>query len=144
MHNKPEHTGALPATPQDAAAVIALWEACGLTRPWNDPRADFDRALSGENSTVLVMRDGERVFASVMVGDDGHRGWVYYLAVHPDAQRKGAGRALMAAAERWLTARDCPKIQLMVRSSNAQALGFYERTGYAAQDVITLGRFLDG
>lgn len=144
MNNEPAPTVALPATPQDAEAVIALWEVCGLTRPWNNPQSDFERAMDGENSTVLVLRKEEAVFGSVMVGDDGHRGWVYYLAVHPDAQRKGAGRALMIAAEGWLTARGCPKIQLMVRSSNAQAFGFYERIGYAAQDVITLGRFLDG
>jgi len=126
----------------DQAAVIALWHACGLTRPWNDPVQDFTRALDGATSTVLVA-DGEGGAAgSVMIGDDGHRGWVYYLAVAESARRTGLGRALMAAAEDWLRARGCPKIQLMVRDSNAEALGFYAALGLEPQGVVTLGRFL--
>jgi len=132
------------ASSDDAAAVIALWDLCGLTRPWNDPQSDFDRGLAGDQATILVMRDGDTVFGSVMVGDDGHRGWVYYLAVDPAQQRKGIGLALMDAAEGWLKARGCPKIQFMVRSTNHEARGFYDRLGYAPQDVVTLGRFLKG
>jgi ribosomal protein S18 acetylase RimI-like enzyme len=127
----------------DAADVIALWHAAGLTRPWNDPAADFARSLDAADSAVLVVRDGAALTGSVMVGYDGHRGWVYYLAVAPDHWRQGLGRTLMAAAEAWLRARGCPKIQLMVRAGNAEALGFYERLGMAPQDVVTLGRFLD-
>lgn len=130
------------ATPGDAAAVIALWEACGLTRPWNDPAADFRRAVEGATSAVLLARDGGALIGSVMVGDDGHRGWVYYLAVAPDRRREGLGRRLMAAAEGWLRERGAPKLQLMVRSDNEAALGFYEALGLARQDVVTLGRFL--
>lgn len=127
----------------DQTAVIALWHACGLTRPWNDPVQDFTRALDGATSTVLVA-DGEGgVAGSVMIGDDGHRGWVYYLAVAESARRTGLGRALMAAAEEWLRARGCPKIQLMVRDSNAEALGFYAALGLEPQGVVTLGRFLN-
>jgi len=77
-----------------------------------------------------------------MVGFDGHRGWVYYLAVSPDHRRKGLGRALMAAAEAWLRARGAPKIQLMVREEN-EAIAFYEALGLERQKVVTLGRFLD-
>lgn len=131
-----------PALPADATAVIALWERCGLTRPWNDPQSDFDRALVQPSSTILLVRDEETITGSVMVGDDGHRGWVYYLAVDPAQRRSGLGRTLMAAAETWLKARGCPKIQFMVRTDNAQALGFYDQLGYAPQDVATLGRFL--
>ncbi|RYD84603.1 MAG: GNAT family N-acetyltransferase, partial [Sphingomonadales bacterium] len=79
---------------------------------------------------------------SAIAGFDGHRGWVYYLAVSPDARRGGLGRALMAAAEDWLRERGAPKIQLMVRGSNADALGFYEALGFERQDVVVLGRFL--
>jgi ribosomal protein S18 acetylase RimI-like enzyme len=122
--------------------VTALWEACGLTRPWNDPKRDFDLALASEASAVLVVREGEVLAGSVMVGFDGHRGWVYYLAVSPDHRRKGLGRALMAAAEDWLRARGAPKIQLMVREEN-DAVGFYEALGLERQKVVTLGRFLD-
>ena len=90
------------ANAADAAAVVALWRACGLTRPWNDPDADFALALGNSTSTVLVARDDAALAGSVMVGFDGHRGWIYYLAVAPDRQRAGVGRALMAAAEAWL------------------------------------------
>ena len=128
----------------DDEAVIGLWEACGLTRPWNDPLSDFNLALSTDGSTVLAARVGGEVVGTIMVGFDGHRGWVYYLAVDPDAQRSGLGRALMAAAEAWLVARGCPKIQLMVRQDNAQALAFYEALGLTPQPVVVLGRRLDG
>jgi ribosomal protein S18 acetylase RimI-like enzyme len=130
------------ATGIDEAAVIALWEACGLTRPWNDPALDFRRAVEGPASAVLVLRDGDTVTASVMAGCDGHRGWVYYLAVAPDRRREGLGRVMMAEAEAWLRAKGAPKLQLMVRGSNEEALGFYQALGLERQDVVTLGRFL--
>nr|WP_256731391.1 GNAT family acetyltransferase [Sphingomonas sp. dw_22] len=119
-----------------------MWRTCGLTRPWNDPEADFALALATGGSTVLVARGGDGIDGSVMVGFDGHRGWVYYLAVAPERQGAGRGRALMAAAEDWLRSRGCPKIQLMVRAGNAAALGFYEKLGLERQEVVTLGRFL--
>lgn len=127
---------------EDAAAVIALWERCGLTRPWNDPAADFARAVDGPCSAVLVVRGGAGVVASAMVGGDGHRGWVYYVAVDPDHRRAGLGRALMAAAEDWLRTRGLPKIQLMVREGNEAAIAFYTALGLERQPVVTLGRFL--
>lgn len=130
------------ACPDDAGAVIALWQACGLTRPWNPPRRDFDQALTGPSSTILVARDAGAIAGSVMVGFDGHRGWVYYLAVSPARQGEGLGRALMAAAEDWLRTRDAPKIQLMVRGDNDAARGFYEAIGYELQDVVTIGKRL--
>ncbi|WEK00563.1 MAG: GNAT family acetyltransferase [Candidatus Sphingomonas phytovorans] len=126
----------------DAPAIIALWQACGLTRPWNDPQADFAQAVAGPTSTILVVEQ-ERVLAgSVMVGFDGHRGWVYYVAVAPDHRRNGLGRTLMDSAEVWLRARGAPKIQLMVRDDNHAALGFYEALGLERQKVVTLGKFL--
>lgn len=130
------------ATAGDAEAVIALWRACALTRPWNDPASDFALAIDGTTSTVLVARDGAAIAGSVMAGFDGHRGWVYYLAVAPERRREGLGRALMAAAEAWLRERGAPKIQLMVREDNEAALGFYESLGMERQKVVTLGRFL--
>jgi ribosomal protein S18 acetylase RimI-like enzyme len=132
----------IEAQAADAREVIALWEACGLTRPWNDPAADFARAVSGPASAVLVLRAGDALEASVMVGHDGHRGWVYYLAVSPERRRAGLGRAMMDAAEAWLRARGAPKLQLMVRDDNEAALGFYEALGLERQRVVTLGRFL--
>ena len=126
----------------DASEVIALWEACGLTRPWNDPAADFARAVAGPASAILLSHEGGALAASVMLGFDGHRGWVYYLAVAPGRRRVGLGRAMMDAAEAWLRERGAPKIQLMVREDNEQALGFYEALGLERQQVVTLGRFL--
>lgn len=126
----------------DAGDTIALWQACGLVRPWNDPAADFRLALESGSSTVLIARADGALAGSVMAGFDGHRGWVYYVAVAETQRGTGLGRALMAAAEEWLRERGCPKIQLMVRTSNHDAIGFYEALGLERQEVVTLGRFL--
>ena len=131
------------AVSADRDAVVALWQAAELTRPWNDPFADFDLALTNPTSTVLLAREGALLAGSVMVGFDGHRGWVYYLASEPAKRCQGIGRALMSAAEDWLRNRGCPKIQLMVRSDNLAAKGFYAAIGYEEQDVMTIGRRLD-
>jgi ribosomal protein S18 acetylase RimI-like enzyme len=127
----------------DIEAVVRLWERCDLTRPWNDPQADLAHARGSPASAVLVARAEGELIASVMVGYDGHRGWVYYLAVAPEARRRGMGRRMMQAAEAWLREREAPKIQLMVRATNAAVIGFYERLGLERQDVVTLGKRLD-
>lgn len=124
-------------------AVVALWRACELVRPWNDPDADLSMALATATATVLVAAEGERLSGSVMVGFDGHRGWIYYLAVDPSARRAGLGRTLMAAAQAWLRERGAPKLQLMVREGNEAALGFYAALGLEPQPVVVLGRRLD-
>jgi ribosomal protein S18 acetylase RimI-like enzyme len=126
------------------AGAVALWQAAGLTRPWNDPDRDLARAAAGPASAVLAALDGDRVAGTVMVGHDGHRGWLYYLAVRPDRRGAGLGSALVRAAEAWLHQRGLPKAQLMVRGDNASAVAFYERLGYAPADVVVLGRRLDG
>jgi len=127
----------------EAELAIALWHEQKLTRPWNDPHADLQRALGKPHSTVLAGRLGDRLVATVMVGHDGHRGWVYYLGVAGDCQSTGHGRAMMLAAERWLTARQIPKIQLMVRTENIGVIGFYEAIGYERNEVVVLSRRLD-
>ena len=126
----------------DEAAVLALWRDCGLTRPWNDPAADFRRARDWPGSEILVAPVHGSPVASVMVGHDGHRGWVYYLAVAAGHRRSGLGRAMMAAAEAWLVERGCPKIQLMVRDDNEAAIAFYRSLRLEVQEVAVLGRFL--
>jgi ribosomal protein S18 acetylase RimI-like enzyme len=131
-----------PASLADGEAVVAFWQACGLTRPWNDPHRDFVQALATPTSTIFIARDDAALIGSVMVGFDGHRGWVYYVAVAPERRRAGLGRALMAAAEQWLRERDAPKIQLMVRDANDAAIGFYQALGLERQSVVVLGRFL--
>lgn len=128
--------------PADEAAVVALWQACGLTRPWNDPHADIARKLTEQPELFLVGTIGAELVATAMAGFDGHRGWVYYLAVSPLHRRQSYGRALMQEAERLLAERGCPKLNLLVRSSNAGVVEFYRRLGYAQDDVVSLGKRL--
>lgn len=132
------------ASAADVEPVVELWERCGLTRPWNDPREDFLKALAAPDAAVLLGVEDDAMAASVMVGFDGHRGWVYYLAVEPSRQRQGLGRAMMQAAEQWLRERGAPKLQLMARDGNTAVLAFYERLGLERQQVVTLGKRLDG
>jgi ribosomal protein S18 acetylase RimI-like enzyme len=128
----------------DIAEVIALWQRCGLTRPWNDPAADIALARKGPNATVLVGRDGSSLVASVLVGHDGHRGWVYYVAVDPECRHKGYGRVIMTSAEDWLRARGLEKLQLMVRGDNTEVQAFYQSLGYLEQDRVVFAKWLDG
>ena len=128
----------------DVAAVIVLWQRCGLTRPWNDPAGDIALARNGPNAAMLVGRDGRGIAASVLVGHDGHRGWVYYVAVDPDHRHKGYGRVIMDAAEDWLRGRGIEKLQLMVRPDNSQVQAFYQSLGYFEQERIIYAKWLDG
>jgi ribosomal protein S18 acetylase RimI-like enzyme len=128
----------------DVAAVIELWRRCGLTRDWNDPAGDIALARRETNSTVLLGQSDGALVASVLVGHDGHRGWVYYVAVDPDSRNRGYGRAIMAAAEHWLRSRGVQKLQLMVRGDNAEVHAFYEALGYYHQERVTFAKWLDG
>lgn len=131
-----------PYRESDEAAVVALWEACGLTRPWNDPRRDIARKLTVQSELFLVGTLDDAVVASAMAGFDGHRGWVNYLAVAPGVQQQSYGRQLMAEIETLLHARGCPKINLQVRTGNAGVLAFYRKLGYVEDDVVSLGKRL--
>jgi ribosomal protein S18 acetylase RimI-like enzyme len=133
-----------PIDDGDVADVIALWQRCGLTRPWNDPASDIARARKGENAAMLAGRDDSGIVASVLVGHDGHRGWVYYVAVDPDCRHKGYGRVIMDAAEHWLRLRGIEKLQLMVRPDNSQVQAFYQSLGYLEQERIIYAKWLDG
>lgn len=128
----------------DEAAVVALWQRCGLTRPWNDPAKDIRRKLAErpELFGVLVSAEGE-VVGTVMAGYEGHRGWINYLAVCPDHQAQGHGRRLMAWAEARLREAGCPKINLQVRQGNEQVLAFYAALGYTVDPVVSLGKRLE-
>lgn len=126
----------------DEAAVVRLWTDCGLVRPWNDPRKDIQRKLAVQPELFLVGEVDGRLVASAMAGYDGHRGWVNYLAVAPAYRRRGLARALMKQIERELVKTGCPKLNIQVRASNAEALGFYEKLGYAREEIVSLGKRL--
>lgn len=128
---------------EDERAVVSLWERCGLVRPWNDPRKDIARKLQVRGDLFLVGVIDGRVVATAMAGYEGHRGWINYLAVAPEHQRRGLARQMMNDAERRLRASGCPKINLQVRSGNANAIEFYRAIGYIQDDVISMGKRLE-
>lgn len=131
-----------PFEKQDRADVIKLWEQTGLTVPQNNPGKDIDRKLKVDPELFLVGEiDGELV-ATVMAGYEGHRGWINYLAVKPAHQKNGYGRLLMEAAEKLLSERNCPKINLQIRRTNTEAVNFYSAIGYGDDNVIGLGKRL--
>ena len=128
--------------PADTACVAKLWQECGLTRPWNDPFKDIERKLTDQNGAFWVVCRGSVVVASVMIGYDGHRGTINYLAIAPELQRGGIGAELMRRAEAFLIDIGCPKVSFCVRKDNHAVLAFYDRLGYAADDVHFLGKRL--
>ena len=126
----------------DTETVIALWKKCGLVKPWNDPHKDIQRKLTVQRELFLVGEQDESIIAAVMGGYDGHRGWIYYLAVDPDCQRGGYGRFIMDAVAEKILAMGCPKINLQIRSSNLGVIKFYEQIGYTQDDVVSYGKRL--
>jgi ribosomal protein S18 acetylase RimI-like enzyme len=127
----------------DSDAVMNVWGRSGLVRPNNDPWKDIQRKLKVHADLFLVGTLGGAVVATIMVGYEGHRGWINYLGVLPEHQRRGYARRLMEEAERLLRLKGCPKMNLQVRSTNAGAPSFYERVGYCDDKVVSLGRRLE-
>ncbi|SLN36991.1 GNAT family acetyltransferase [Oceanibacterium hippocampi] len=132
-----------PFRDDDISAIVALWDAAALTRPWNDPQADIALCARNPSSALFVAAEpaGE-IVATVMCGFDGHRGWIYYLAVAPRHRGTGLGRRMVAHAEQWLAGLGAPKVELMVRDGNDAARAFYERIGYAVETVFVMSRWL--
>ncbi|MEG0938458.1 MAG: GNAT family acetyltransferase [Comamonas sp.] len=129
--------------PADTEAVVQLWSDCGLTRSWNDPHKDIARKLSVSPELFLIGTDAQGLLmATVMVGYDGHRGWINYLAVHPSHQRQGHASQLMQQAEQLLTERGCPKLNLQVRAGNETVIAFYESLGYTDDKTVSMGKRL--
>jgi len=129
----------------DVDGLVALWTDCGLTRPWNDPRSDIALARRSAEATILVAHDAAgTVVGSVLVGHEGHRGWMYYLAVAPALRRTGLGRRLVEAAEDWIAARGLAKMHLLIRPENQAVRAFYEALGYGEQPRVLMARWLDG
>jgi ribosomal protein S18 acetylase RimI-like enzyme len=129
-------------SPEDQKAVIELWQKCNLTRPWNNPKLDIERKLKVNPELFLVGLIDTKVIATVMGGYEGHRGWVNYLAVDPEYQRKGLGQQTMKAIEGKIIALGCPKINLQIRTENLSAIAFYKRISYKMDDVISMGKRL--
>jgi ribosomal protein S18 acetylase RimI-like enzyme len=128
--------------PGDEAEMIALWQLCGLIVPWNNPFTDIARKTADSPELFFTGKIGERLVASCMAGYDGHRGWIYFLAVHPEQQRRGLAARLVAHAEARLTQLGCPKLELMVRDSNREVIDFYEAIGYRLEPVSVLSKRL--
>ena len=129
-------------TAGDAGDVIALWQAAGLTRSWNDPARDIERKMAVAPELFLVGCVDDKIVASAMGGYDGHRGWVNYLAVDVGWRGHGFAREIMMHLEAMLLARGCAKLNLQVRTDNMDALAFYEAAGYTRDDVVSLGKRL--
>ena len=126
----------------DQDAVVALWHECGLVRPWNDPVKDIHRKLQVQRDLFLVGTLDGRLVATVMTGYEGHRGWINYLAVAAECRKQGFGRRLMDEAEARLRAVGCPKINLQIRSSNAEVVAFYRSLGFDVDDSLSMGKRL--
>jgi ribosomal protein S18 acetylase RimI-like enzyme len=131
------------AAAEDEQAVVALWRACDLVASYNDPIADFRFAKAGACSDVLVaVDDGGEIAGSVMVGHDGHRGWLYYVAARPASRSKGVGRRMVQVAEDWLHQRGVVKVQLLVRKTNIKVVSFYEHLGFEVAPRVVMSRWL--
>lgn len=128
----------------DKEDVIRLWERCNLVVPWNHPETDIQIKMNFHPELFLVGEIKGCVVATVMAGFEGHRGWINYLAVLPELQKQGLGREIMCEAERRLCDLGCPKINLQVRSSNKDVIAFYKSLGFTPDDVVSLGKRLDG
>jgi ribosomal protein S18 acetylase RimI-like enzyme len=132
------------AVPEDEPGVVELWRACDLVAAYNDPAADFRFARAGACSDVLVGEDeAGRICGSVMVGHDGHRGWLYYVASSPHSRGSGIGRQMVRAAEEWLRQRGVVKAQLLVRETNTNVVSFYERLGFETAPRVVMSKWLD-
>ena len=126
----------------DEEQIINLWKICNLIVPWNNPKTDIQRKLSENPELFFVGEIEEKLIATCMAGYDGHRGWAYYVAVHPDWQRKEFAATMMEHAEKKLKEIGCPKIQLMVRNSNLGIMEFYKKIGYKIDPLVTMGKTL--
>ena len=131
-----------PFAVADTEAVVALWRATGLVVPWNDPYRDIERKLTVQPELFLVGETRDGVIGTAMVGYDGHRGWVNYLAVDEPHRGGGLGARLMSEAERLLVERGCPKLNLQVRSSNTGVIEWYLALGYVPDNAVSLGKRL--
>ncbi len=133
-----------PVADDDIDDIVRLWRDCDLVRPWNDPQADIARCRSAADAALFVTPGAAagQVWATAMAGWDGHRGWLYYVAVDPARRSEGLGRRMVRHAEAWLAGRGAPKVELMIRTENAAVAAFYAAIGYETQQVTVMARWL--
>jgi ribosomal protein S18 acetylase RimI-like enzyme len=131
-----------PYMAADESAVIDLWQTCNLIVPWNDPRKDIETKMRVQPELFLVGIEDENIVSTVMIGYEGHRGWINYLGVSPSYRRRGIGTCMMKEAERILKKRGCPKINLQIRKKNTEVISFYESLGYSFDEVVSMGKRL--
>ena len=132
-----------PFQTEDEASVVSLWQLCELTVPWNNPYKDIARKLKVQSELFLVGMLDSLLIATVMGGYDGHRGWINYLAVHPDFQGQGYAQQLIENVESELRKRGCPKINLQIRSGNARVMAFYQKLGFTDDQALSMGKRLE-
>ena len=132
-----------PYSEKDEQGVVALWhEAFPDNSPWNVPENDIKRKLNVQRELFLVAEIKEEIIGTAMAGFDGHRGWVYYVAVRKKHRRRGIGKALMQRVEKGLIDIGCSKLNLQVRASNNEVVEFYKRLGYNVEDRVSMGKLL--
>jgi ribosomal protein S18 acetylase RimI-like enzyme len=127
----------------DQEGVIRLWSKCGLIAPQNNPERDIGRKLKVNPEFFLVGQINGRIIATCMAGYEGHRGWINYLAVLPNYQRRGFATQIMQEAEKILRSAGCPKINIQIRSSNTGVIEFYKAIGFKKDEVISMGKRLE-
>ena len=112
-----------PYGDDDFAGCTDLWQRCGLTTWYNDPSRDIPLWQRSEGAEIFIAERDGKVIGSLCCGHDGHRGWLYYVAVDPAQQGSGMGRRLVRHAEEWLAGQDILKVQIMVRETNQAVIG---------------------
>lgn len=132
-----------PFEERDRKNAVSLWQTCNITVPWNNPDRDIDLKLQVDPDLFLVMEDQSEIIGTGMGGYEGHRGWIYYLAIAPEYQKRGYGKQLVREIEKRLKQKGCPKVNLMVRTTNTAVLNFYTSLGYVDSKVLCLGKRLD-
>jgi len=132
-----------PFQTEDEDALVALWKMCELTVPWNNPHKDIARKLQVQPELFLVGILDNSLIATVMGGYEGHRGWINYLAVHPDFQGKGYGQEIMNSVETALQEMGCPKINLQIREGNDKVFSYYQKLGFVEEKRISMGKRLE-
>ena len=132
-----------PYRTDDEESLVSLWQVCELTVPWNNPHKDIARKLQVQPELFLVGILDSRLIATVMGGYDGHRGWINYLAVHPDFQGNGYGQEIMNSVETGLREMGCPKINLQIRAGNNKIASFYQKLGFTNDHVVSMGKRLE-